>query len=237
MVRPIEKNGHSGVGVPRLPNTPERFPDWSGETVVCIASGPSLTLKQVEIARQAQRAGRCRVIVVNDNYRIANFADVLYACDERWWDLHFAAIHASQFRGQLWTCNRLAHRKYGITHIHARNAAGLSMWPGVLHHGTNSGYQAIGLAHQFGAARVLLLGYDMQQTDGKTHWFGEHPSGLNNAQGIAKWAKQFVALAEQLTIAGVEVINCTAQSALRCFPRRSIEEVLPPDEHANDPPI
>jgi len=33
----------------------------------------------------------------------------------------------------------------------------------------------VNLAVQLGAARILLLGYDMRAVDGKTHWFGEHP--------------------------------------------------------------
>lgn len=215
----------------RRQSRPERFPDWSGETVICIASGPSLTPDECEQVRLARQGERCRVIAINDNYLLAPFADVLYACDERWWDLHINALRLHKFTGELWTCNSLAHRKYGITHIHARNAPGLSLWPGVIHHGGNGGYQAIGLAHQFGAARVLLLGYDMQQTAGRVHWFGDHPQGLNNAQGLAKWPQRFEQLAEQLQSAGVEVINCTSETALRCFKRKTLAEALLNDDN------
>lgn len=220
----------------RLRNIPPSYPDWTDNTVVCIASGPSLTAEQVAIAHQAQRAGLCKVIAINDNYRLAPFADVLYACDERWWDTHIGEIWRAGFAGALWTCSRVAFRKHGLAHIQSRNAPGLSLSAGVIHHGFNSGYQAIGLAHQFGAARVLLLGYDMQHTGGRSHWFGEHPKGFKNAPGVAKWAKQFEGLAQQLTGAGLDVINCTEQTALTCFPRKSIGEVFPPNDNEHDPP-
>jgi hypothetical protein len=38
---------------------------WEGETVVCIASGPSLSKEQVEVSKQF------KTIVINDNYLIS----------------------------------------------------------------------------------------------------------------------------------------------------------------------
>ena len=55
---------------------------WVDETAVCIASGPSLTQADVDYVR-----GKARVIVVNNGYLLAPWADVLYAADARWWML------------------------------------------------------------------------------------------------------------------------------------------------------
>ena len=52
---------------------------WPGSTIVCIASGPSLTLGDVEAC-----AGSA-VLTVNDGYRFAPWADVLFSADVKWW--------------------------------------------------------------------------------------------------------------------------------------------------------
>ena len=103
---------------------------------------------------------------------------------------------------------------------------GLCTEPNKLYHGHNSGYQAINLAYQFGAKRIILVGYDMQHTDGKTHWHGDHPKSLNNAAGVEKWPKHFTQLAKDLDRVGVEVINCTIQTALTCFKQADLRDVL-----------
>jgi hypothetical protein len=48
-----------------------------------LAAGRASPPADVEACR-----GKTRVIAVNDAYRLAPFADVLYACDEKWWKWH-----------------------------------------------------------------------------------------------------------------------------------------------------
>jgi len=108
----------------------------------------------------------------------------------------------------------------------ARRGAGLCTDEDTIHHGHNSGYQAINLAYHFGVSRIILLGYDMQHTGGKTHWHGDHPKSLNNAAGVANWVKNFKPLAKDLARVGIEVINCTTETALDCFKRADVRDVL-----------
>lgn len=96
----------------------------------------------------------------------------------------------------------------------------------MIHWGGNSGYQCINLAYLWGARRIVLLGFDMQRTDGKAHWFGDHPQGLHNNSPYDKWLRNFDRLAADLKAEGVEVINATRKTALRCFPFASIDEAL-----------
>ncbi|MGA4815964.1 hypothetical protein ACPA9J_15885 [Pseudomonas aeruginosa] len=42
-----------------------------------------------------------------------------------------------------------------------------------------------------GAKRIILLGYDMQKTNGQSHWHGDHPKGLGSAGKIAEWPSEF----------------------------------------------
>lgn len=91
-------------------------------------------------------------------------------------------------------------------------------------HFENSGAGAISLAAHLGATRVLMLGYDCQRTGGKAHWHGDHPAGLGNAGSLAKWPAIFEKLASVLV--GTEIINCSRDTALACFPRVRLEDAL-----------
>ena len=195
-------------------------------TCVVVASGPSLTVEQTQLVEDARVAGRCHVIVVNDNWRLLPDADVLYAADSRWWRLHWTAV-STGFRGEMWTCKRETAKQYGLCHIDSTpRHQGLSRTPGLIHEGGNSGYQAIGLAYNFGATRIVLIGYDMQHRPGdRPHWFGKHPAGLSNAGGVKDWAPRFNALADDLRAEGVELLNCSLRTALT-VPRGDLAEAL-----------
>lgn len=127
--------------------------------------------------------------------------------------------------GELWTQDITAAEKYGVIRIEGFSGNGLGRGR-TIHFGENSGFQAINLAYLFGATRIILLGFDMQRTDGKEHWHGNHPSGLNRHSPFEKFAKNFDALSKDLEAEGVEVINATRQTALKCFKRKNLEEAL-----------
>lgn len=88
----------------------------------------------------------------------------------------------------------------------------------------NSGAGAVELAIQLGAQNIILLGYDMQHTGGKKHWHGDHPKPLYNAGKVANWPAEFEKIKKANP--GINIINCSRQSALSIFPRMSLEEAL-----------
>lgn len=199
---------------------------WPAGTVcVLVASGPSLTVEQLHPVRIAREADACRVIVVNDCWKLAPWADVLYACDKRWWDKK-RPQGASAFGGLGVTQDYDAAEAYGLVYVPSHSGRGLNRTPWATNQGLNSGYQAINLAYHFGASRMLLLGYDMQATGGKSHWFGDHPPGLQVPSPYKQFAERFVELARDLQAAGVAVVNCSAETALTCFPRGDIHKEL-----------
>ena len=61
------------------------------------APGPSLTS---EVAEQVRETG-WPVIACQDAFRLMPWADILYGCDERWWD----AYDHSGFTGEKWSCH------------------------------------------------------------------------------------------------------------------------------------
>jgi hypothetical protein len=155
----------------------------------------------------------------------APFADVLYACDWRWWHEYIGAVRA-RFGGELWTCSDQARDQFGCYWIRGAHGDGLHTDPDTILHGMNSGHQAVNLAVVFGARRILLLGYDLQRTGGKSHWHGDHPKTLGNARCLAQWIKGFKQQALHARLRGIEIVNCSRATALECFPRGVITECL-----------
>lgn len=94
--------------------------------------------------------------------------------------------------------------------------------------GGNSGFQALNLAVQLGATRVLLIGFDMHDRGG-VHWYGRNNwVGANNPtdSNFRRWIRALNIAAPVLANRGVEVVNASPFSDLQCFPKASIEEWL-----------
>lgn len=208
---------------------------------VCIASGPSLTGEDVQATR-----GKAEVIVVNDCWRLAPWADHLYAADHAWWNYHGESVVAG-FQGKRWTQQPISKprpeqkdviERFRLMPVGGKWERGLGTdcihYPDV---GGNSGYQAINLAYLLGATQIILLGYDMQrqgdQKTGRRHWFGEHPAPISCSPDYGVYADVFPELAAALRERGVEVINCTRETVLTCFPRHSLAEALREPETAH----
>jgi hypothetical protein len=185
-------------------------------TIVCVAGGPSLTVADVEYCRD-----KADVMVVNNGYVIAPFAKWMYGCDYRFWEVYESTWR--EFAGERWTRDPDAAERWDLKWIQSSAGKGLSLDPKLIHEGENGGYQVINLAFHFGAKRILLLGYDM---NGLGHWFGKHEGGLQDATDFSHRVPHFTQLAADLKAVGVEVINCTRDTALTCFPRSTIQEVL-----------
>ena len=195
---------------------------WPGATVVCIGGGPSLTKADVEFVR-----GKARVIAVNDAYKLAPWADVLYGCDGKWWNWHKGV---PSFIGLKYCMTYDKNIKWpGVARLRNDGPRELCLQRDGLRNGRNSGYQAINLAVLLGATRIILLGYDMKPAGRKNHWFGEHPRSASSLP-YRDWLAAFSSLPKPLQQLGVEVINCSRDTALTTFPRRPLEVVLDPNE-------
>jgi hypothetical protein len=189
------------------------------DAIAVIASGPSLAEWQTDYL-----ADKIHCIATNSSFRRLKVPGDVYGCDRIWWDHYAADVRAAGHSG--WTQDRGASMHHQIRWVRAIWCRGLGVHPGVIHHGANSGYQAINLAFQFGARRIILVGFDMQKTGGVTHWYGDHPSPMKNAGGIEGWVKNFSHLSRDLRAHGVEVFNCTVETALDCFEHADLRDVL-----------
>jgi hypothetical protein len=97
--------------------------------------------------------------------------------------------------------------------------------------GGNGGFHSCNLVCQFGPPRrIILVGFDMR-TDKGIHWHGRHGNGLSNPieTTAAKWARILDDVAPEFEALGVEVVNTSPISALRAYPKMSLEEALNAD--------
>jgi len=192
---------------------------WPGETIVCLATGPSLTSADVDYCR-----GRARVIAVKNASDLAQWADAVYSADSDttlWWKRNGDRLHA--YSGLRYTLDPAAAK--WATVLRNTGFTGLELDPSGLRTGKNSGYQAINLAVHLGAKRIILLGYDMQTgPKGEDHFFGAHP--FNARPPLAMFVPFFDTLVEPLRAAGVEILNASRVSALTCFPKVALVESL-----------
>ena len=206
-------------------------PEWTGETVAILASGPSLTREQCEAVR-----GKCRVIAINNQGidtdcdgvmvpAFAPWADVLYAADAKWWR-HYHE-RALKFAGRKVTIRNTLPWPEVCSLVQSTEHATFDPRPTHLVSGGNSGYQAVHLAVHLGATRIVLLGFDMK--DGRNrrrHWFGSHPGKLDSRGNFTGWLRAFEKFAGVLKRMNIDVVNCTADTALRSFRRAPLSEVI-----------
>lgn len=191
-----------------------------GGTVVCCASGPSLLREDVEYAH----AKGASVIAVNDAYLFAPFAVALMASDAAWW-IHKKPV----FAGLRFSLDASANRVEGVILLRRTGESGVERDPTGLRSGRNSGAAAINLAVHLGAARILLLGYDMSTPRGEkhSHFFGAHKFPLRGGSPYPLFRQLLGEMVAELKALNIEVVNCSRHSELKCFPRQPLEEALP----------
>lgn len=172
------------------------------KTAVCIASGPSLTAAD---CAKVEASG-LYTIAVNYSWRMARFADVIYAGDPSFWDHQSGIINIP---ADKWTCLEPVATKHGIN-LHG-NFSSVG----------NSGARAIQFAIDSGFKRVILLGYDMSVKNG-VHWYDDGSKAEDYKNRFPKWQRQF----SQINLKGAEVINCSAYTELEAFKTAKLSDVL-----------
>jgi hypothetical protein len=167
-------------------------------------------------------------VAIKRNVELAPWADVVYGCDAPWWR---SVRGLPTFGGLKLAYDKSACGEYGLRQITIPNAKGDDLLfndPGVIGSGGNSGFQALNIVAQFGAARILLIGFDVSGRSG-AHWYGRNNwMGANNPteDNFHRWRRAFIFGARRLEQLGVEVVNCSAFSEMTCFPRGTVAATL-----------
>lgn len=209
--------------------------DWVGETAFIVAGGPSVKgwpegkdrKGRPYPALAGQNLGLLkgrRIILVNSAYETLPDADFLFFADHRWWGWHERAMKA--FKGRIVTTSKVVTSDRVLTLQKLKPPPALAGKPTHLAMQRTSLQGAINLAVHLGAARIVLLGADMQAApNGRTHHHRPHPK----PQKPGCWDKQMAQLRElapALAERGIEVVNCSPHSRIDWWPKRPLEDFL-----------
>lgn len=188
-------------------------------TCFILATGPSQNQRDVDLVR-----GHGTVIAVNNAIFMAPWADTLYASDFSWWNNY----DHSWFKGERLTINEHG-AKFGASVLPFRDGAGFGK--DIIHGGYNSGFQALNLAIVRRHDPICLLGFDFQYgSDGRRHCHEDHPAGMGNAGPVELWRRAMEAAAPNTH--SCRVFNCSRETAIKGFPRMTLEQFL---EHYGHP--
>lgn len=170
------------------------------DSFAVLATGPSLAADDVQLVKN-----RFRVVAVSDAYILAPWAEALVSADAAWWKAHPDAM---RFAGERYGCVYDFQNVPQVTPLHVGS-------------GHNSGLLGIMVAVRAGAKRVCLLGFDLHSPG--QHFFGKHPERLKSTtpDRMEIFKRQFAGYKPR----GVEIINCTPDSALTCYPTANIREL------------
>lgn len=187
-------------------------------TAIIIASGPSLTIEDVEYCR-----GKGRVYAVKEAALMAPWADVLYAADHDWWKLHQDRWQG--FAGEKWTVSWDVAQEFGLKYIAAKSEWKWSTDPNAVATGGNSGFQALNLAVLQGAERVILLGFDYGYDPAihTKHWWDKKFPRHSWDSNYAGWNHR---LADAVPLIPVPVLNASRLTSINCLPKIKLEDVL-----------
>ena len=202
---------------------PDWWPDWKNQTVVIVASGPSADQVPLSLAK-----GKARVIAINSSWKLAPWADALYACDFAWWNQHGGV---PEFQGLKVSIDGRAATtaSWNVKHLLSNRGDDrlVTNEPGRVGWGGNSGFHALNFVAQTHPKRILLVAYDMTIRFG-LHWHGKHEGKLNNPSinNLGRWKRAIDNAACDLLAMGIEVINCSQISELENYIKLPFEEAL-----------
>lgn len=185
------------------------------KTVVCLASGPSLTQEDVDYCK-----GKADIYAVKECWLMAKDCQMVYAADGDWWD-HYEGL--PEYKGRKITVNVDAANKWDlecVTYISTLN------WNcgGHIATGGNSGFQAMALAEMHGYERIILLGYDYGfKPNQDKHWWDATIKRHCRSSNYTDWIKR---MNQAAPLIQAEVLNASRESAINCFPRVDIKDVL-----------
>lgn len=198
--------------------------DWRSQAVAIVACGPSAKNADVCLLR-----GRVKVLAIKEAFtRLVPFADAVYGCDGPWWN-HVQGLPDFKGLKLAWDGSKIAHPGVNRFKLRSRYLDKIIVdEPGVIGAGGHSGFQALNIAVQFGAARVLLVGFDIRD-DKQLHFYGRNSwAGANNPNPTVwkRWVSGMDGAAVTLRDLAVEVLNASPVSAVNAFRKVTIAQAL-----------
>lgn len=155
------------------------------------------------------------IIAINQAVKLRPDADVLFWADDGWLLAHEDLVRSHRGRWRISRRPPVPPRK-DIHVVERTQPSGPNQTRGLGKRGVGgqcSGGSAINLAYLFGAAEIVLWGYDM----GGDHWHRDYRRETG-AGLYQQFIRHIEAMAPALEREGVRVWNASPSSALTCFP-------------------
>ena len=169
------------------------------------------------------------IIAVNMSFQLGDWIDVLFFGDDGFWKTQKEGILNFKGLRVSFESEKIRDSRIKLVARNPRQKQGITFAPsGLLSWNFNSGASAINLAIQFGAKRIILLGFDMNlDANNNQHWHKVYSSPLAYVkESMRKHLQGFPLIAEQAKSKGIEIINCSPNSKIECFQKANIWEVL-----------
>lgn len=175
--------------------------------------------------------GRAKVIAIKQNIDLCPWAHVVYGCDRPWWDFRrglpeYAGLKLCFVKTSYPDVRTVKIAAGGRDKTYSDNLHFDEI--GTIGGGGNSGFQALNLALQWGARKIILIGYDLTDRSG-VHWYGRNNWAMANNPDdpqLGKWAANFDRTAPAIVKLGADVVNVSEYSRITAFRKGTIEQAL-----------
>lgn len=211
------------------------WPDLTGQTGCILASGPSMSREQCD----AILGTDWYVLAINSTWRIAPWVPAIYGCDWQWW-AGSAAPGAGDYAGlrvigylpkrggNPYVPDELTEAAGAMRFLPVQVGHNQLLWDGrSIGSGCNGAFQAANWLARCGISRLILLGVDCHSPDAR--WHGRHVhtgASIPDAAALRGWVRAWNEAAGDFAAHGIEVVNCTPGSAVGCFRRSSLADIV-----------
>jgi hypothetical protein len=202
-----------------------------GENVFIIAGGPSLHGFDF-----SQLKGR-PCIALNSAFKgIEEYLTAIYWTDNDWAAVNHDALMKfdglkfnARTRGDIFFKDNIKGHA-GATVLNRLGDFGFSFDINCVY-GNNSGAHAINFLTNMKPYRILLLGYDMSFSQGRTHWHEGYTIANPTDRSYARvYPELFIpsinVMEPFIRQLGIDVVNCNPESKLECFRKDKLENYL-----------
>lgn len=188
-----------------------------------LGGGPSLFDNDLDLIKDEF------VIGVNNSIFLGDWVDVCWFGDMKWWKWHKDRLLKE--KRKVATCNmKLKGEMEHWWKHYIRKGSGINTKEGEVAWNSSSGASAINFAYHMGYRKIVLLGFDMRRIDGMKNWHMAHKE--KDHDPFKRHIKGFTQISIDAKKLGVEIINCTPGSDLKCFPIMPLDQL---DWHKSKP--
>lgn len=160
------------------------------------------------------------LVAINRAFQTLPFARFIYFSDARFFHWHAEALRVHT---GLKITGDPSIKDWHVHNMKFTGLEGLELERGGLRTGNNSGHAAINLAVHLRPKRIILLGYDMAYSGAQTHWHDGYPVAPG---AIHKMLPYFETMLPVLAQLNIDVVNANPDSAIQCFRKESLNNVL-----------